>query len=342
MKLKTTLLFLFCCILLSYSQKTTAFQQFKSEIQLQKRSRDFKVKRAIAFVSSNRLYVSELITVCNYFQKEKSKYKISLNAYKNIIDKRNFFEVYNVFNSFSTAIQLYHNTQARNKIKTEVEVIQYPTFYNYKGALNSHCQQPISEYDFNRIKNSVINIQNEAIKNEQLKRVMQNNCFTTQQVMQLTALFTTSNSRFNFLRGVVSYTIDLENLFYTKQLIKGTYEKQRLHDFINEQIVLLTSEINDCRTLSTNEFTYVLQTIKDQSFSKDKKKITKQQLAKNCFNIQQLKTIVEQFSFDKDRLEILKYGYQYVDEASTFYTLRVLLKFRSYKKEFDEFLLQQN
>lgn len=230
MKLKATLLFLLGCIFFSYSQKTTAYQKFKNEIKFQKHTRDYKLKRAVSFVSNNRLYVSELIDICNYFQRERATYRLSVNAYTNIIDKRNFFDVYNLFSSFGNAMKLYHNTQGSRQLIID------------DGGFDDHP-------------------------------------------------------------GDVVY--------------------------------------NDCRYLSADEFNYVLQTIKDQPFSKDKKEITKQQLSKNCFSVAQIKTIVDQFSFDRDKLEVLKLGYKSVDNVNSFYTLREVLKFRSYKKQFDEFLLAQ-
>ena len=57
--------------------------------------------------------------------------------------------------------------------------------------------------------------------------------------------------------------------------------------------------------------------------------------------MEQLKEIVSIFSFEKDRLEVIKYLYDYAPFPDKMYTFRGMLKFLSSKQEFDKFLIDK-
>ena len=47
---------------------------------------------------------------------DQKKYELGVAAYPNIIDKDNFFSIYDSFSKFSWAIKLYHNTQEKQQL----------------------------------------------------------------------------------------------------------------------------------------------------------------------------------------------------------------------------------
>ena len=53
----------------------------------------------------------QLQDACYYLNDDQKKYDLCLSAYPNIIDKDNFFNIYDSFKTFSKALKLYHNTQ---------------------------------------------------------------------------------------------------------------------------------------------------------------------------------------------------------------------------------------
>ncbi len=341
MKLLTTLLFLFHFSFFSFSQTKTNYKKFKSEIQQKRYSKDLTLNKTMSFLRNNEIYVSELIDICNYFTRESLKYKICLNAYPKIIDKRNFFETYNVFNSFSYAIKLYHNTQG-NPISNTPPVhpqINYPNYTSYNGLINNYCNQPMQGYQFKRLMNR---IRSSSISLLQLKQVLKNNCFSTKQVMILGEKLQFTNNRYDFFVYAFNYTSDVENFFYTKQLISSRLQKQELDNFIRRKIDLIqaASEIDNCYT-STEDFNYILKAIRSEHFSKPKLILVKKQIAKYCLNLQQIRTIANEFPFEGDRLDLLKYSFEYIHKKDSFYTLRDLLKFNSNQKKFDQFLLDK-
>lgn len=345
MKFKTTLLLL--CLSLSLAgfgqKKATKYQEFKSTIQQKKLSKEVTLDRTMSFLSGNQMYVSELIDVCSFFASERMKYKICAQAYPNIIDKRNFFEVYDVFDSFAFAIKLYHRTQGRqnNETNTPITTIDYPNPAYYNGIANTRCKQPMPAYRFRNLLASVTNDFSRRSL-ERLENLVAEQCFSTAQLMKLGNTLRSTNQRYDFFRYAIDFVFDIENYYYAKQLLSNA-TKRNFSVFVDRKIAEINDHADtiDCRPLSPNEFSYILKAIKDQRFAKDKLRLAKQHIERNCFSIPQIRKIAKLFSFDKQKLEILKFSYQYCPRKEQYFTLKNVLGFSSYQRDFDQFLLDQ-
>jgi len=337
MKLRTLLFLCICVTVSSFSQKKTKYATFKKELDQKKYSTEVVLDKALNYSSHNDIYVSELIDACRFFSSDRRKYRICVNAYPNIIDKRNFFQVYDLFRNFSFALQLYDNTQAN---QNTISQIDYPNAEYYRGPTTSNCNQPMPAYQFRSIYNEIGNRRNQSIYN--LKDMISNNCLSTKQIMKLTEKLQTNRDRFEILKYSFPFSYDLENFYYTEQLIDDNYLKQQLHRFIDQEIAQLNnhSDFDDCRPLPQNEYDYVLQSIKDVRFTKERMKLAKQHVERNCFSVARIRAIVNEFNFGKDKLELLKFSFQYCHNKDQYYKLKETLSFSREKRDFDQFLLQ--
>jgi predicted negative regulator of RcsB-dependent stress response len=112
-----------------------------------------------------------------------------------------------------------------------------------------------------------------------------------------------------------------------------------------EEAKILKLELANANTICTtseNEFIQIKTSIYDQTFSDDQMDMAKKYIQKKCFTIEQMRKIIKIFSMDEDKLEMVKYMYDYSYQQNRFYELRNLLTFSSTQKEFDEFLLDKN
>ena len=338
MKLRILLLLGLCLSFATYGQKKTKYESFKKELTQKKYAPEMVLDKAMNYTSQNDIYVSELIDACRFFTSDRRKYRICVNAYPKVIDKRNFFQVYDLFSSFSFAMKLYHNTQANQNTSSQID---YPNADYYHGIVTNACKQPMSEYQFNSLYSKRGNGRNYTIND--LKDIIAHNCLSTAQIMKLTEMLQSNGDRLELLQFSFPYSFDLENFYYTEQLINENYLKQRLIRFIDLEITKINNQpgYNDCMPLSQNEFEYVLKSIKDERFSKERLQLAKQHIERNCFSIPRISAIVSQFNFDKDKLDILKMSFQNCPEKDQFYKLKETLNFSRYKREFDQFLLDQ-
>ncbi|WP_100924499.1 DUF4476 domain-containing protein [Tenacibaculum sp. SZ-18] len=339
MKLRILLISTMCLVVSSFGQKKTKYESFKNELTQNKYTIEAVLDKALRYSSNNDIYVSELLDACKYFSSDRQKFRVCMNAYPRVIDKRNFFQVYDLFNSFSFAVRLYHNTQGN---QNTISTINYPNADYYHGVTTNACNQPLSEYQFRSILNGRRN--NSNLNLRELKDIISRNCFSTSQIMKLTETLQSNRSRFELLQFAFPYSFDLENFYYTEQLINENYIKQRLIRFIDREIAQINqqgSNFSNCRPLSQNEYNYVLNSIKDENFNKEKLKLAKQHFERNCFSINRIKIILKEFSFDKDKLNLLKISYQNCPDKDQFYRLKETLSFSKYKREFDQFLLNR-
>ena len=99
---------------------------------------------------------------------------------------------------------------------------------------------------------------------------------------------------------------------------------------------------NSICTTSETEFKNIKTSIDDQTFSDDQMEMAKKHIQKKCFTIEQMKEIVNIFKMDDDKLEMIKYLYDYSHQQNRFYEFRSLLTFNSTQKELDEFLVGKN
>ena len=98
---------------------------------------------------------------------------------------------------------------------------------------------------------------------------------------------------------------------------------------------------NTICTTSDAEFKSIKTSIDDQSFADDQMDMAKKYIQKKCLTIEQLKEIIPIFSMDDDKLEMIKYMYDYSYQQNRFYEFRGLLTFNSTQKELDEFLVEK-
>lgn len=96
---------------------------------------------------------------------------------------------------------------------------------------------------------------------------------------------------------------------------------------------------NSICTTSEDEFNHIKTSIDDQTFADDQMEMAKKHIQKKCFSIEQMKEIIPIFSMDDDKLEMIKYMYDYSYQQNRFYEFRGLLTFNSTQKELDEFLV---
>lgn len=310
----------------------------------------YRYDRAIRYFLNGNGSVAELIEVCYYLPNDKQRFQLCSEAYPHLVDKQHFFRVYDSFSKFSWAIKLYHLTQAQDAAIVYEDpdyppvtkpVIEFPSANNYHGMIGTNCRIPMEENDFLYYFDRLRLDREEYRRLAFLKQQVQTYCFTTAQVMKLGLELPSDESQVDFLKYAGNKVYDLDNFYASLQLIDDPYYRRELQGYLTGHIStgnVVHVQAQDCRTSAT-DFRYIRESIEDQSFSGEKKEMAKSHIRKACLSIEQIKEIVLLFDFDNDRLEIIKYSYNYVNNPDKMYMLRECLKFQSNKQELDKFLM---
>ncbi|MDG1260840.1 MAG: DUF4476 domain-containing protein [Flavobacteriales bacterium] len=354
----------------------------------------------------------QLQDACYYLNDDQKKYDLCLSAYPNIIDKDNFFNIYDSFKTFSKALKLYHNTQesaqfaafendyqlgveqdinsifdllvkkgdllmSKNQfdeavliyqqaleISPESELVkmkidevsdvqfELASILEEENKLNAQFDLLIQQGDVKLSSNKVdeaIDLYEEAMllkPGEQLAymRIKEANNWQT----TLTNNIEEENKKvaeYNFLmqKGDIlmsSGAFD-DAIAIFEQAGRLLPQEQMPLIRVGEVMSLRDELANDAVICSTpdEEFNFIKSSIKDKMFADEQAEMAKGHIRKGCLSNDQMKEIVSIFSMDDDKVNIIKFMYDYSTSPETFYEFRQLLTFSSTKEELDEFLL---
>ena len=367
---------------------------------------------AMNYFLTERATTIQLQDACHYLYSDQKKYELGVAAYPNIIDKDNFFNIYDAFTKFSWAIKLYHNTQEKQQL-TALETNYQLNVEQDNSAIYDLLIQKgdllLSENEFDdailiyqqalEIKPSdqaaIAKIDHvEAIKQE-LSAILEAESQLNSQfdalihngdvflsANQVDDAITMYEQAMALKPGDESVYLRIKEANNWKMEISGMVEeenqKRSQYDFLMQkgEIFVSSNKFDDAISVyqqasaifpeeqmpyikieeanrikqelanansvcvtGESEFKSILTSIDDQTFADDQMEMAKKYIQKKCFTIEQMKAITPIFSMDVDKLEMIKYMYDYSYQQNRFYEFRGLLTFNSTQKELDEFLV---
>lgn len=87
------------------------------------------------------------------------------------------------------------------------------------------------------------------------------------------------------------------------------------------------------RAMDDRTFDQFRLSLKNETFDNTKLSLAKQVIAENYFTTAQVKQIVQQFSFENNKLEIAKYAYKYTVDKGSYFLLNDAFSFSNSKEE---------
>ncbi|MCU0438673.1 MAG: DUF4476 domain-containing protein [Raineya sp.] len=289
-----------------------------------------KLQAAIRLSQESCLTTNQIKEIAMLFNDEYSRLDYTEKAYATVFDPENYYEVYDVFTKFSMAIRLYDFLNGKNSsspitpnnpvnptnpVNGEYPNYNYPDFASYSGPKN--CGYPISDGTFEASLRG-IKIQNETTKLNSLRQFVQNNCLSTSQVMKVASLLTVETNRLDILRTAFEHVYDANNYSSASQVLQNRANQEQFTAFLNgtgSSNPVNPTNPTTCK-VEDAEFNNLLFTIRRETGTFSKFNITKN-ITKNynCFSIEQVRTIVKEFSIESYKLDMAKYLYDYTAPA---------------------------
>lgn len=90
--------------------------------------------------------------------------------------------------------------------------------------------------------------------------------------------------------------------------------------------------------MSSSDFNVAKASVNKQSFSDSKMKTAKQFTKANCLSVNQIKEIMNLFSFDDDKLEYAKYAYDYCVDKNKYFMLAEEFSFSSSSDSLNDYI----
>ena len=97
----------------------------------------------------------------------------------------------------------------------------------------------------------------------------------------------------------------------------------------------VSSAYNDCEVQNINS---ILSAIENESFKSDKIIVAKQATKNKCLSVDQIKQIMDEFSFDDGKLEFAKLAYSKCSNKDDYYMLNESFSFSSSKSELNDYI----
>lgn len=94
--------------------------------------------------------------------------------------------------------------------------------------------------------------------------------------------------------------------------------------------------------VSEQRFSQMVTSVKNQSFSDDKQRVTKQILKSNCMTVDQLLDLLNEFSFDDAKLETAKFAYDYIYDVENYFKVFDIFSFSSSGEELEQYINNKN
>jgi tetratricopeptide (TPR) repeat protein len=318
------------------SMQTTNNQQVRSNF-------------AVQYFIGQHCTTAQLQDACYYLNNDLSKYNLCLAAYPNVIDHANFFNIYDSFTQFSYVIRLYHDTQEKDMIMFLQNEFQLSGSSNSNAKIELLIEKGDLLLSGNRF-DEAIDAYTEAMSlspgdltlREKIKEVNNRRLELANSIQE------------EENRNVMFYSLIQKG---DVQMSAGQFDEAIL--FYEEAMnlkpgdrtaYLKIKEVNkrkqeqalqppiECKT-DGNEFANILSAITDQRYSSDKISLSKKYIEKKCFSMGQYKQIVGLFHMDDEKLEIIKYLYDYIADTSKMYEFRNEFRYPSAKSKLDEFLI---
>jgi nuclear transport factor 2 (NTF2) superfamily protein len=96
---------------------------------------------------------------------------------------------------------------------------------------------------------------------------------------------------------------------------------------------------NNCWSpMNANEFAQAKKMVQNESFEETKMNMSKQFTRRNCLSIDQIKQIVNLFTFEENKFEYVKFAYDFCQDKRNYYQLSDVFTFSATKDDFNEFL----
>jgi len=95
---------------------------------------------------------------------------------------------------------------------------------------------------------------------------------------------------------------------------------------------------NNKYPMGSTDFNSALTSVKKQGFDETKLKVAKQIVSANCLDVNQIKQIANTISFEENKLDFVKFAYDYCTEKKNYFRLNDIFSFSTNVDDLTEYI----
>lgn len=343
-----------------FKQKLTQLSTMRSDQQ--------RLNAANDFVQRNCLLTYQVKQITELFNDDITKLNFVQNAYAVIFDKENVYDLYDAFAYFSTVMRLHdfiEDQSPRQNRRSRYSDVQeqpytfpdynYPSYENYRDK--TPCSQPLNDEVFLRLLRNVTMHHDDDSRILAAIQLEESNCLSVAQIMKIGSFIEKEAKRLDYLERSYDHTYDVGNFQYSNQLFKERTYANEFDNFVRDRRSRPGRDSRDTRDnkesreygqgrnncmVTDADMQDILTNIKAQKFENTQITLAKQIVrSKQCFTSEQIKRLIEAFTFENSRLDMAKYCYAYCIDRKDYYKINSAFTFPSSVEELNKFINEQ-
>lgn len=311
---------------------------------------------AMDMAKTNCFTSNQVEDLATLLANDRDRLDFCKTAFRNTFDKENFEEVYDAFISFSNALRLYKFVNAQpmpnttiitnpNPYSTTTTTItyNYPNVQQYTGKFG--CNGYINEFTFRQLKQQLMMINNELGMFNAAKQMVHGYCMNVAQVMEICALFNNENMRYDLLTDAFPNVYDIDNYTFVGQLFSNQPLRDKCMNTISPNRPVFKNpntqppvNIPPSCAPNPNEFAEMKASIQNISFNSSRESQLKSVVRGRCFNVNQVKELLNIFSFESSKLDLAKFLYDFCNEKQNYYKVNDVFNFSSSKDDLNAYI----
>ena len=227
---------------------------------------------------------------------------------------------------------------------------------NEHQTISSNCGACISNADFGNIISRVRIQTTYAGKNIVATKAVNENCFSSQQLLELCNELQNSNDRLELAKHAYAHCVDPQNYDLVYSAFSISSYVTQLDDYIKTHPVsgqvIVSEPIVESTTIQQTvppgggcaypmgftDFNDAKKTIKAADFENTKLETAKTIVSSNCVTSEQVMEICKLFDFENSKLDFAKFAYSKVYDKSNYYKVGQVFEFDASKQTLNEYI----
>lgn len=326
------------------------FRQKMRSVDLQKTD-EGRLQVATSITAQHCLSSDQVSAMAGLFNDDGFRLQFAESAWRNTVDKENFYMVYDAFAYFSAVFMLHDYVLEMKshphdylppidpQISLNFPAYNYPAWEVYRGPTN--CAQPMGEDEFNDLARQVAATGSETNRQTLLSQIAHNYCMSAAQSVKFASLLQSEPNRLDFFREAIYSIYDLQNMGFGAILFSHIPNKGAYNQIVAKpQPPQQTPSGPPCQ-VSPNDFAQIKQSIEKESFNNTKLTLAKQIVRSHqCFTVNQIKALTRLFEFEEARYEFAEFAWDYTIDRQSYYQVAEVFSFRTTREKLMKFIEQ--
>lgn len=216
-----------------------------------------------------------------------------------------------------------------------------PVFFdNYNDSI-ADCKTDLTDKELTYAINLLNKCKDNFTKQSYLDKIIDNNCFSANQIKQLIELFPADMDRMNLAKKSYMHLTDKQNANLLLMILKYQSMKDSYSSYIKDQENVIKQKNLNCSVpIDNNKFEEIFNKIKNGGYEYEKVTVAKKQIVNICLSSTQVKSISTLFTHDRETIEFLKSAYNVLTDKENAKELANELQFNESKNEFLKYISQ--